>query len=221
MANEDVFTKTVTLMNASRLTDADRDRIAGAIARGRARLAAIAADGSNWDDVADEIGLDGARRRAVRWTLAHDRSRLLSFFSLTELLHLGMPQAIAGDLDAWGVAADAYDGCLCTRLTRPGLAELIAGRWPAETVATEVADLNLRIAIALAEMKLPAALARGILAAATQDFVDRVKPLYPYDWLTLIREAQALTNERIEDYVAALAADGPLVPDVQEDGVSR
>jgi hypothetical protein len=117
------------------------------------------------------------------------------------------------------VAADAYDGCLCTRLAPPGRADTIAGRWPAETVATEVADLNLRVAVALADMKLPAALAKGVLAAATQDFVDRVRPLYPYDWLTLVRTAQSLTNARIEDYVAALAADGPLVAD--EDGAKR
>ena len=61
--------------------------------------------------------------------------------------------------------------------------------------------------------------AKGVLAAATQDFVDRVRPLYPYDWLTLVRTAQSLTNARIEDYVAALAADGPLVAD--EDGAKK
>ena len=124
-------------------------------------------------------------------------------------------------LNAWGVASDAYDGCLCTRLAEPGRVELIIGRWPTETVATEVADLNLRIALALAEKQLPAALARGILAAATQDFVDRVRPLDPYDWLSLARAAQSLATARIEDYVAALAADGPLVPALEDGEVTR
>jgi hypothetical protein len=80
-----------------------------------------------------------------------------------------------------------------------------------------VPDLNLRVAAALAELKLPAALARGVLAAATQDYVDRVKPLYPDDWLTLVRSAQAFSIERIQDYVAALTINGPLVPDSADD----
>jgi hypothetical protein len=110
------------------------------------------------------------------------------------------------------MAASAYDGCICTMLTPPGQWILGAGRSPRGTVATHVADLNLRVAVALAELKLPAALARGVLGAAMQDYVDRVKPLYPDDWLTLVRAAQALSAERIQDYIAALTINGPLVP---------
>ena len=101
-------------------------------------------------------------------------------------------------------------------LTPPGRWILSAGRWPRGTVATHVADLNLRVAVALADLKLPAPLARGVLASAMQDYVDRVKPLYPDDWLTLVRSAQALSIERIQDYIAALTINGPLVPDSAE-----
>jgi hypothetical protein len=90
---------------------------------------------------------------------------------------------------------------------------LVIGRWPQGTVATEVADLNLRVAVALADLKLPAALAKGVLAAAMQDYVDHVKPLHPDDWLTLVRSAQSVSNERIQDYVAGLTANGPLIHD--------
>jgi hypothetical protein len=76
-----------------------------------------------------------------------------------------------------------------------------------------MADLNLRVAVALSELKLPAALAKGVLAAAMQDYVDRVKPLYPDDWLTLVRSAQALSIQKMQDYVATLTANGPLVPE--------
>jgi hypothetical protein len=61
-------------------------------------------------------------------------------------------------------------------------------------------------------LKLPAALARGILATAMQDYVDRVKPLHTDDWLTMVRSAQALSKARIDEYVSALTASGPLVP---------
>jgi hypothetical protein len=74
-----------------------------------------------------------------------------------------------------------------------------------------VADLNLRVAAALAEMRLPAALAKSVLSFAVQDFVDRASLLHADDWLTRVRAARALSRERIEDYVAAAAVEGPLV----------
>jgi hypothetical protein len=63
----------------------------------------------------------------------------------------------------------------------------------------------------LAELHLPAMLARAVLAAAVQDFVDTVRATDPDDWLTLIRTARSFSRTQIEDYVAAAAADGPLV----------
>src|SRR5262249_45121149 len=125
------------------------------------------------------------------------------------------------NLSSWGIAAAAYNGCLCTMLPPSGRASLLAGRWPIRTVAAAVADLNLRVAVALKQLRLPAALVKGVLAAATQDFVDPVKPLYPDDWLTMVRTAQEVPPSRIEDYVAALTANGPLVPDATESETSQ
>jgi hypothetical protein len=76
-----------------------------------------------------------------------------------------------------------------------------------------VADLNLRVAAALAEMNLPAGLAKSVLSFAVQDFVDRVPVLHADDWLTRVRAAQALPREQIEDYVSAATVEGPLLPD--------
>ena len=53
------------------------------------------------------------------------------------------------------------------------------------------------------------------LAVALRDFLDRVNPLHPYDWMTLVQEAQQITAERVADIVASLTAFGPLVPDEQ------
>jgi hypothetical protein len=65
----------------------------------------------------------------------------------------------------------------------------------------------------LAQMRLPAPLAKYVLGAAVQDFVDEVRGTDSDDWLSLVRGAAAVPRDRIEDYVAAAAAGGPLVPD--------
>jgi hypothetical protein len=218
--DKDIFTQTIALLNVFELRDGDRDVIVEGIARGGERIAALAGHIDALDAIADEIMMDGWRRRAVRWSLVNDPQHVPTFFSLAELLHLGKPPTSA-TLDAWGMAASAYDGCICTVLAPPGRWILGAGRWPRGTVATHVADLNLRVAVALAELKLPAALARGVLAAAMQDYVDRVKPSYPDDWLTLVRSAQAFSTERIQDYIATLTINGPLVPDSSDNDSLR
>jgi hypothetical protein len=66
-------------------------------------------------------------------------------------------------------------------------------------------------------MRLPAALARVILSGAVQDFIDEVKPTDDGDWLTLVRQARTMPRDRLEDYVAAATATGPLVPDSDRD----
>jgi hypothetical protein len=62
-------------------------------------------------------------------------------------------------------------------------------------------------------LHLPAPLAKYVLSAAVLDFMDEVQATDTDDWLSLVRGAAAVPRERIEDYVAAAAADGPLVPD--------
>ena len=76
-----------------------------------------------------------------------------------------------------------------------------------------MADLNLHVATRLRELQLPAALARVVLSAAMQDFIDEVKPTDEADWITMTRAARVLTREQVEDYVAAATAAGPLMPD--------
>jgi hypothetical protein len=215
----EVFITTFALINPFDLTDAGRDAIVAAIGRGRARVASLAEARpdserakAEWDQAADEIRMDGWRRRAGRWALAHDAALLPSLLSLTELVQLGAPTPDL-PLDAWGTAGLTTDACLCTAAPPVGRQSLLSGRLQLGLLATQVADVNLRIAEHLSQIGLPASLARAVLAAAVQDFVDQVRPVHPNDWLTLARTAQAIPGDRIDDYVAALTADGPLVAD--------
>jgi hypothetical protein len=211
MPDRDTFTKTLAWLNPFDLSDADRDAIVAAIDRGRTRVAGIAADAA-WDEAADTIRMDGWRRRAGRWAIAHDKALVPSFFSLAELMFLGVPPADL-PLDSWGMASDGSDACACVQAPQPGRAAIFVGRPQLGLLATEVADVNLHIAELLSARKLPASLAPGVLAAALQDYIDQVRPLHASDWLTLVRAAQTIPDDRVDDYVAALTTDGPLAPD--------
>jgi len=211
-ANErEAFAVSVALLDPLALRDEDRDAIVDAVARGRNRVALLAEDTSGFDRITTEIQMEGMRRRALQWTIANEPQRLGSLFSLTELLYLGDGPVAA--LNPWGTSAMAWSGCLCTRLAPPRLWRLLSGRPQLGLMAATVPDLNLHVAMMLRELHLPAAVAKVILEAAMQDFIDEVRPTDFNDWLTLIRTARTFSRERIEDYVATATAVGPLVPE--------
>ena len=205
------FAMSVALMDLRAMRNDDLDAIAGAIARGRHRVDALAAGDGDVNAVAREIAMDGWRVRALRWSLRHEPQRARSWFSMTELLYLGGERGT--DLHAWGMSAIDVTGCICARLTAPGLWTALVGRPEPRLLVATVADLNLHVAVALSEMRVPAALAKPVLAIAVRDFVDRAPSLHLDDWLTRVRAAQGLSYEQIEDYVSAVVVEGPLVLD--------
>jgi hypothetical protein len=206
----DTFATSVALINPLALRNEDLGAIAEAVARGRRRVDALTGSDGDVDTLAREISLDGWRLRALRWNIDHAPRRVGSLFSMTDLLYLGGGGHL--DLDAWGMSARNVTGCLCTRLAPPGLWTALVGRLQPGLLVAAVADVNLRVAVALAEMQLPARLARSLLAIAVQDFVEGIQFVHIDDWLARVQTAQSLTRERIEDYVAAVTVDGPLMP---------
>ncbi len=216
----DAFASSVSLLNPFTLRDADRDAIADAIARGQRRIGALhnggqaaarAAAESAFGLIADELAIEGPRRRALRWMLAHEADRVASLFSLSEVLALG--EGGAPTQHAWGMSMIALQGCACSRLTPPGRWPTLLGRPPLALIATAVADVHLHVAIMLKEMRLPAAVAKVVLSGAVQDFIDEASPTDDADWVSLARSARAASRDRIEDYIAAATAAGPFVPD--------
>jgi hypothetical protein len=206
----DAFAVSVAIMNPYTLRDDQRDAIVDAIESGRRRVAALSGP-DDLDAMATDLMMDGARRRALSWTFAHERERIESMMSLTELLVLGGGRL--DDLDTWGMSMLATMGCLCSRLTPPGHWSTLSGRPQLGVAAAGMADVNLQVAVLLKQLQLPAALARVVLSAAMQDFIDQVKPTDEADWITMVRVARTLTREQVEDYMAAATATGPLVPD--------
>lgn len=206
----ETFATSVSLMDPLALRDADRDAIADAVARGERRV--DRADSAEIDAIAAELSLDAARHRAIRWTQEHDRPRVPSLLSLMEMLVIGGGHP--ADLEAWGMGVVATNGCFCSRLRGPDVWPALAGRPQLGLAAAILPDVNFRVAIVLKELDLPASLARVILSAAMQDFIDEARATDDADWLSLSRAARAISRERIEDYVAAATATGPLMPDV-------
>ena len=217
--DRETFAAAVAMMNPFDLRDRDRDAIADAIDRGRRRVSSLAEVSAGFDDVVTTVRMDGWRRRALQWTIAHEPERIGALFSMTELLILGLDSGSAGgagsatldDLNAWGAAGLASTGCFCTRLARPNEWRLLIGRPQLGLMAEMVTDLNLHVAVNLRELRLPAAVAKAVLSAAVQDFIDEVRPTDFNDWLTLVRTAQRVPRERIEDYVSVATAEGPLM----------
>jgi hypothetical protein len=201
----------VSLMDPHALQDADRDAIAEAIERGSERMLAAVADAAALDQLADELNIEPPRRRALRWTLVHTPERVNALFSTTELLLLG--GADLSSLHAWGMAVIPATGCLCSRLFEPARMQAFAFRPQLGLSAVAIPDLNFRVAVVLKELALPAALAKVVLSAAVQDFIDEVRPTDDADWLSLSRTAREVPRERIEDYIAAATATGPLMPE--------
>ena len=209
--DEGTFAMSVALMDPRAMRHDDLDAIAGAIARGRHRVEALAEGDGDLNAVAREIAMDGWRVRGLGWSLRHEPERAPSWFSMTELLYLGGGRGT--DLHVWGMSAVDVTGCICARLTEPGLWTALVGRPETRMLFATLADLNLQVAVALSEMRLPAALTKPVLEFAVRDFVDRAPSLHLDDWLTRVRAAQNLSYEQIEDYVSAVVVGGPLVWD--------
>src|SRR3954466_10443502 len=116
--------------------------------------AARAEANAGFDAIADELALEGWRRRAVRWMLVHEADRVAAMFSLSEILALGGGRTAA--LDPWGMSMVTLDGCVCPRLPPPVRWPTLLGRPPLGLTATAVADVHLHVAVMLRDMRLPA-----------------------------------------------------------------
>ena len=204
--------RTVMVLNPRELTDADRDRLVESIARGRRRVAAA---GSNLAEVlalAAEVDLSPAVRQTLRWTLTRTPDAAPTLFSLRDLLWLGKPDLSPAALDRWGIYAEGLDNRLRPAMPSPAPWESFGGRADGGLIATQSPDLTLRMAEETARLKLPAQLVPGLLTFATLDYWHDVDSRFPDDWPAMARQALALSASRVEDYVAALAGDGPLRP---------
>ncbi len=202
----------VALMNPFALTDAARDAIAAALERGRERVGRLASDPAAFDAVVEEAHVGEWRHQAMRWMARYEPDRIPTLFSLFEILRLGQPAIDSAALDAWGSVMIPFDGSYRLAMPAGSEWEAISGRPAAGLLGAALVDINLHVAEALHDRHLPASLGRAVLASATQAFLDAADLNDDDDWPAAVRAARELTDECLDDCVAALTAGGPLVP---------
>jgi hypothetical protein len=215
----------VALCNPFVLSDAGRDRIVAAVARGRRRLAEAAASPdvpAGLAELGRRTGSGEWRAEAVAWSAIHAPEELQQFFPLSDLLRIGNEDGRdTSELDAWGASGPAWNGLAFSQFPLAGAWETFAGRPGTAMLAARLPDPAIRVAEALAERHLPASLTRGVLATAMQDFLDEVRLAHSEDWLSAAMQIATLPAERFDDYVAALTWNGPLVATPRDPGHGR
>jgi hypothetical protein len=206
------FIQAVPLVEPAWLTDHDMQRVVSAMRKGRERAAAL----QSADDArafAAELRMNPSRAGVLSWMVTHDRQRVAAFLSPGELLLSDLGEVPDDStLHAWGAPALSRNGCLCLRLPRREPGEAVAGRWGTGIAVSTFPDLNLRLAELLTELQMPASLLGPVLASATLDFVNTVISRDEDDRRGLMEFVQALDAQRLEQYLALLTTDGPLVP---------
>ena len=202
------MTEAVPLLNPRMLSDTDRDRIGESVERGRARVAAAAGDPLALDALAAEASIAPSRRELLRWTALHHQAESATMFSMAELFALG--GGARTGLDPWGTAHESVTGCYCVSFPDEAAWPFAVGRASTGSVAARFGGLNIRIATLLSELDVPASLFPIVMAFATQEYIETVPAVHADDWAALHTRAMAMTRERVEDYVSAIVANGPV-----------
>ena len=204
------MTDTVAMLNPRDVDDARGVRIAEAVQRGRVRVDQAGQDAGRLDALAVEARVDPLRRGLFGWTARHAASDISGLFSLAELFRLGGGTPSAAD--GWGTSHEPLTGCFCVRFPDDSAWQLTVGRPDTGQAGARLVDLNLRVALWLADLRVPAGLFPSVMAFATQDYIDSVPLTHADDWTALAGSGAALGRERVEDYVSAVIASGPVRP---------
>jgi len=206
-----ILTESVVLMEPDLLTAEDHATIVRALKRGRERLAQLRGT-ADAEGLAERIQMLPLRRSVFTWAAGIDVARAAATLSMSEIFAAGLDGGpLPARFDAWGVSAEPRLGCQCLQM--PGFPlEAYSGRWFSGVLATGFADMNLRVAELLDELHMPGALLAPVLASATWDFLMNVRITDFDDVTAWVTFASAIDLDRVEQYLALLTTDGPLVP---------
>ena len=90
-----------------------------------------------------------------------------------------------------------------------------------EQAAITIVEPALRVALEIRQRHLPSALAPGVLALVVTDLIERAALPHHSDAPAIGAAVRNVSSSRFDDYVAAVAARGPLVPVSEEPRAAR
>ena len=213
-ADRDVVIKAASLFSSLARTQAEVDRIAIALRRGRNRVERLRHSQTEMEPIAEAARLSEWRRAQLAWLLANEPESLNGWFTLRELHWLGADDDAdsVSKTSPWGAASFPSNGCLCLSVPAREAWEHWMGRPGSGLAPTVFPDLSLWVAEGLAARQLPVELAGDLLQVAVRHFIDRVRPQHPDDWDTVLRYPARLTMADFDEYVSSLTGGGPLKP---------
>jgi hypothetical protein len=204
--------RAVGLTTVWNVTDSLRDSLHAAEQRGAAVIAS-ATDMAQVDRWVTEASIAGPRAGYIRWANARSRLAAALPIRLEDRIRLGAVGAAVW----WGAAPDP-SGCLCTRLPVPSWEQ--RGQPADHGLASElVAEPALRVMQELSRRRLPAVLAPAVLAIFVTELIEQASLPHMLDVEGIAAWVRQVPSGRFDDYIAAVAARGPLVP-VQTTGGS-
>ena len=198
--------RTVALTKIWRMSDAEQQAIQSARKRGAAEVERWIAS-RRADRPLTDAGIAGPRAGWIRWALVRGTFDPAALLRGEDLVRLG---GFAARPDAGAGAAMEPSRCLCVSL--PAVSWELRGqpRDPAAAAAGLVEPM-LRVLHELAERRLPVGLAPGLLAMFTTDLIEQSRLPHPGDMHAILASVRNMPSVRFDDYIAALAARGPLV----------
>jgi hypothetical protein len=200
---------TAAVLSPRRFGDEARDTVTGFVRDALDRIENVR-DRSAIRRLAGLAGLSTQRAAAAEWLVVHDRSALSGFFAMTELVRLGAAGAPARDLpDAWG----NYELPLSGRSDAGRFPDLPVERYGGRArrlLAVALPELQVTLAVRLAELKLPATLVPAVMASATLDVVNTTPSRFADDWQAVVDRVRAIDVRAVERYLALLTTAGPL-----------
>jgi hypothetical protein len=202
---------TAVVIDPRAFTDDAIEAVRDLESRARRRLDAV----KNARDAREAAAMAGAsllRASVAGWLAENDRASLAAFFSSTELVRMGLEGTPVPDaLRAWG----NYELPLTGRARSGPLPDLPWERYAGRSrrmLAYAAPDLQITLALRLADLGFPASLVPMLMASASLDLVNSAPSRHTDDWQALAARVQAIDQTAVERYLGLLTTGGPLRP---------
>jgi hypothetical protein len=202
---------TVAAFDRRRFTDEAQRQLVAAVAAGRARLGGVH-DAATARTILGEAGAPPLRQTLAGWIAEVNPRELPGVLSITEIVRLGSAGgAVPESLTGWGTVQRPVSGRVTAGSLPPWPWERYAGR-SLRLVSCALPDLQLTLALRLADLELPAMLVVDLMPSATFELVNTAASRHADDFDTLADYVRHVDQTAVERHLGLLTTAGPLRP---------